>query len=128
MSLLTISVSPDVAFAALIAGVLAIYVELARPGLVLPGAAGAVLALLALSALPLNAPGATLLLAAGALFFLEARFPARGFFAVAAAAAVILGAAAMRVHLAVALALGAPFSFVTMRLIRVAAQARRNKR
>ncbi len=127
MSLPTVSAPPNIAFAALIAGVLAIYVELGRPGLVLPGAAGAVLVLLALFALPLNAGGAVLLLAASALFLLEARFSARGVFAAAGACALVLGAVAMRVHVAVALALTLPFSFVTMRRVSLVFRGRRNK-
>ncbi len=121
------SAAPNLAFALMIAGMLAIYVELARPGLVAPGAAGAVLALLALFALPWNSRAVILLLAAPPLFLLEARFPARGFLAAAGASALVLGAVAMQVHLGVALALAAPFSFVTVRRARLVMRARRNK-
>ena len=126
MSFVTV-INPNIAFAALIAGVLGIYVELGRPGLVLPGAAGAVLVLLALFALPMNATDAVLLAAAPALFFLEARFSARGILAAAGACALVFGAVAMRVHALVALALALPFSFVTMRRLSLIFRARRSK-
>lgn len=60
---------PDVALALLVGGCFAIYFELLRPGLVIPGAAGAVAALVGLAALLRNPqPSATALVVAIAIW------------------------------------------------------------
>lgn len=124
----SIAINANAAFAALIAGLFAIHVELARPGLILPGALGALLAVVALFALPVSGAGAAMLLAAAALFAVEGRFPARGIAGMLGACELTLAALEMRVHPAVALALALPFSFFTARRLKLVFLARRNKR
>jgi membrane-bound serine protease (ClpP class) len=115
-----------------------IYVEFTSPGLVAPGAIGAILLLLGLSALtvlPINWLGAALLLLSITLFVLEAKFAAHGVLAVSGAFSMVLGAVMlvdsplpeMRVHLSTALALALPFSAITVLLLSLAIRARRNK-
>ena len=72
---------PNIALILLVLGALGIYVEFTSPGLIVPGVAGAILALLGLSALsmlPINWLGAALLLLALTLFVLEAKFASHG--------------------------------------------------
>ena len=72
---------PNIGFILLVLGALGIYVEFSNPGLIFPGVAGAILALLGLSALsilPINWVGVALLLLAVALFVLEAKYTSHG--------------------------------------------------
>src|ERR1700719_4073159 len=72
---------PNIAFILLVLGALGIYVEFSSPGLIFPGVAGAILVLLALSALsilPINWVGVALLLLSIALFVLEAKYTSHG--------------------------------------------------
>src|SRR6185436_14029628 len=87
--------NPNIAIILLVLGVLGIYVEFSSPGLIFPGVAGAILALLgltALSMLPINWLGAALLLLAFAFFVLEAKYTSHGVLAAGGAVAMILGA------------------------------------
>lgn len=129
---------PNIALVLLVIGALLIYVEFTSPGLVAPGAIGAILLLLGLSALtvlPINWLGAALLLLSITLFVLEAKFAAHGVLAVSGAFSMVLGAVMlvdsplpeMRVHLSTALALALPFSAITVLLLSLAIRARRNK-
>lgn len=129
---------PNIALILLVIGVLAIYVEFSAPGLVAPGVAGAILVLLALSALsvlPINWLGAALLLLAFALFALEAKVAAHGVLGVGGTVAMVLGAVMlvdspsteMRIHWTTAIALALPFSLITVMLLTLAVRARRNK-
>ena len=129
---------PNIALVLLVIGALLIYVEFTSPGLVAPGAIGAILLLLGLSALtvlPINWLGASLLLLSITLFVLEAKFAAHGVLAVSGAFSMVLGAVMlvdsplpeMRVHLSTALALALPFSAITVLLLSLAIRARRNK-
>ncbi len=64
---------PNIGFILLVLGALGIYVEFSSPGLIFPGVAGAILALLGLSALsilPINWVGVALLLLSVAMFVL----------------------------------------------------------
>ena len=79
------------------------------PGLIFPGVAGAILALLGLSSLailPINWVGVTLLLLAAALFVLEAKFTSHGILGIGGTVCMVLGALLlingppeMRIHL-----------------------------
>lgn len=124
---------PNLAFIMLVLGLIGLYVEFSSPGLIVPGVAGAILALLGLSALavlPLNWIGAALIVLALVLFVLEAKFTSYGILGVGGAVAMVMGALLLvegppefRISLATALAVGLPFSaiaiFLTTLVIRV---------
>lgn len=128
---------PNIGFILLVLGALGIYVEFTSPGLIFPGIAGAILALLGLSSLsilPINWTGAALLILALALFVLEAKFPTHGILGVGGTIAMVLGALflvngppAMRIHLVTALAVALPFAAITMFLVSMVVKARHNK-
>ena len=129
---------PNIALILLVVGALAIYVEFSSPGMVAPGAIGAILVLLGLSALsvlPINWLGAALLLLAVTLFVLEAKFAAHGVLAVAGAISMVLGAVMlvdsplpeMRIHWSTALSLAVPFSAISVLLLSLVIRARRSK-
>ncbi|MBZ5585664.1 MAG: nodulation protein NfeD [Acidobacteriia bacterium] len=129
---------PNIALILLVVGALCIYVEFTSPGLIAPGVVGAILVLLGLSAisvLPINWLGATLLVLAFTLFALEAKFTSHGVLAAGGAAAMILGAVLlinspfpeMRIHWSTAVALALPFSLITALLVSLALRARRAK-
>jgi membrane-bound serine protease (ClpP class) len=129
---------PNLALVLLILGALGIYVEFTSPGLIVPGVAGAILALMGLSALsvlPINWVGAALLVFAIALFILEAKFVSHGVLAVGGAIAMVLGALLlvespvpeMRIHLGTAIGLALPFALITSFLVTIVVRARRNK-
>ena len=129
---------PNIALILLVIGALCIYVEFTSPGLIAPGVVGAILVLLGLSAisvLPINWLGATLLLLAFTLFALEAKFTSHGVLAAGGATAMILGAVMlidspvpeMRIHWSTAVALALPFSAITVLLLSLALRARRAK-
>jgi len=129
---------PNIAFILLILGALAIYVEFSSPGLIAPGVVGAILVLLALSALsvlPINWLGAALIVAGLAMFILEAKFASHGVLGVGGTAALVLGAVMlidspfpeMRIHWGTALAVAVPFAAITLTLLTLVVRARRNK-
>ncbi len=129
---------PNLALILLVLGALGVYVEFSSPGLILPGVAGAILALLglaALSVLPINWLGAALLLLAVALFVLEAQFASHGILGAGGAVAMVLGAVLlidsplpeMRVRLVTAIGLTLPFAVITVFLLSLVLRARANK-
>lgn len=129
---------PNVALVLLVLGALGIYVEFSAPGLIVPGVAGAILALMGLSALsvlPINWTGAALLVLAIVLFILEAKFVTHGILAIGGTAAMILGALLlvesplpeMRVRLGTAIGLALPFAIITTFLLSLVIRARANK-
>lgn len=128
---------PNIGFILLVLGVLGIYVEFHSPGLVFPGIAGAILVLLGLSSLsvlPINWIGAGLLILALAFFVLEAKFATHGMLGIGGTIAMVLGALLlvngppdMRIHLATALGVALPFAAITMFLVSIVVQTRRNK-
>ena len=129
---------PNIALILLVLGALGIYVEFTSPGLIAPGIAGAILALLglaALSMLPINWLGAALLILALTLFVLEAKFTSHGILGIGGAVAMVLGAMLLvnsplpelRIRLSTALALAIPFSLITILLVSLVVQARANK-
>jgi membrane-bound serine protease (ClpP class) len=128
---------PNIGFILLVLGVLGVYVEFTSPGLIFPGIAGAILALLGLSSLsilPINWTGAALLVLALALFVLEAKFTSHGMLGIGGTISMVLGALLlvngppeMRIHLSTALAVALPFAAITMFLVSMVIKARRNK-
>jgi len=129
---------PNLALILLALGVLGIYVEFSSPGLIFPGVAGAILAVLglaALSILPLNWLGVCLVLLAVGLFVLEVKVVSHGILSAGAAVTLVLGATMlvdspipeMRIHLLTAIAVAAPLAILTALLVTLAVRARRNK-
>jgi membrane-bound serine protease (ClpP class) len=129
---------PNIALILLVLGALGIYVEFSSPGLILPGVAGAILALLGLSALsvlPINWLGAALILLAFGLFLLEVKVASHGILGAGGAVALVLGAVMLvdspvpelRIHWVTAISVALPFSFITVFLLTIAMRARRNK-
>jgi membrane-bound serine protease (ClpP class) len=128
---------PNIGFILLVLGVLGVYVEFTSPGLIFPGIAGAILALLGLSSLsilPINWTGVALLVLALALFVLEAKFASHGMLGIGGTISMVLGALLlvngppeMRIHLSTALAVAIPFAAITMFLVSMVIKARRNK-
>jgi membrane-bound serine protease (ClpP class) len=129
---------PNVALLMLVLGALGIYVEFSAPGLIVPGVAGAILAVLGLSALsvlPINWAGAALLVLAFALFALEAKFASHGILGAGGAVAMLLGALLliespvpeMRIRLSTAIALTLPFTLITVFLLSLVVRARAGK-
>jgi membrane-bound serine protease (ClpP class) len=85
---------PNIAFLFISIGTLAIIYELANPGIGAGGITGAILLLLAftaLSVLPVNAAGVILLVLAGVLFVAELFVPGIGVFAAGGTVALVLG-------------------------------------
>jgi membrane-bound serine protease (ClpP class) len=128
---------PNLAFLLMILGLLGIYTEFTNPGLIAPGVIGAiafVLALSALSVLPVQWTGVALLVLALALFILEAKFTSGGVLGVGGAIAMVLGAMLLiegppevRIRFAVAAAVSLPFAAITVFLATIALRARENK-
>jgi membrane-bound serine protease (ClpP class) len=128
---------PNIAFILLVLGALGVYVEFSAPGLVLPGVAGGILALLGLSGLavlPINWIGAALLILGAVMFVLEAKFASHGVLGAGGAIAMALGALLLingppevRIRLATALAVTVPFALITMFLVSLVIRARASK-
>ncbi len=128
---------PNIGFILLVLGVLGVYVEFTSPGLIFPGIAGAILALLGLSSLsilPINWAGVGLLVLSLALFVLEAKFASHGMLGIGGTVSMVLGALLlvngppdMRIHLSTALAVALPFAAITMFLVSMVIKARQNK-
>ena len=128
---------PNIAFILLVLGALGIYVEFSSPGLIFAGVAGGILVLLGLSGLsilPINWVGVALLILAVVLFVLEAKFTSHGVLGIGATVSMVLGAVLlvngppeMRIHLGTAISVAIPFALITMFLVSIVIQARRNK-
>ena len=119
---------PNIALILLVLGALGIYMEFTSPGLIAPGVAGGILALLGLSALsvlPINWLGVALLVLALTLFILEAKIASHGVLGTGGAVAMILGAVLlvdspipeMRIRWTTAVGLTLPFAFITVFLV-----------
>ncbi|HEX7838112.1 MAG TPA: NfeD family protein, partial [Kofleriaceae bacterium] len=92
--LLTVIADPQVAYLLLMAGAIALLIELTSPGLVVPGVAGALSLLLGLygmSVLPVSAVGALLIAAAFGLFVAEVFVTSYGLLATAGIASFVVG-------------------------------------
>ena len=129
---------PNIALILIVLGALGIYIEFNAPGLIFPGVAGAIAALLGLSALsvlPINWAGVALLVLAFTLFALEAKFTSHGILGLGGAVAMVLGAVLLidsplpelRIRWSVAIALAVPFAIITTLLLTLVVRARANK-
>jgi membrane-bound serine protease (ClpP class) len=128
---------PNIAFILLILGALGIYLEFLSPGLIFPGVAGGIMAVLGLSALsvlPINWAGVALLLLSFAFFVLEAKFTSHGILAAGGVAAMVLGALLlvngppeMRIRTATALSVALPFAAIAIFLVSLVVRARGQK-
>jgi membrane-bound serine protease (ClpP class) len=136
--ILSFLMDPNVAFVVFVIGLLGIYVEFNHPGAVLPGVAGFICIVLALSAfhvLPTSYIALVLIVAAFVLFALEAKFQTHGVLTTGGILAMILGGLLLvdgpipelRVRLITALAVSVPFGLITVFLMAIALEARRNK-
>ncbi|MCC6391635.1 MAG: hypothetical protein IT167_13630 [Bryobacterales bacterium] len=123
---------PNAAYALIILGLLAGYLELIRPGLIVPGVCGAVMVMLGIARLAeqgLEPAGVVMVVAGGLCTAAGARvgWPAT----VAAALLVSLGARHLvsgpRITWAAAVGLSAPFIWITAWLAAIAMRARWNK-
>jgi membrane-bound serine protease (ClpP class) len=136
--ILAYMMDPNVAFILLAIGVLALYAEFNHPGAVVPGTVGVVFILLsifALNLLPTRFAAVVMILAAFALFALEAKFTSHGVLGIGGVAMLTLGGLLlvdgpipeMRVHLWTALAVSLPLGAITIFLMTIALKARANK-
>jgi membrane-bound serine protease (ClpP class) len=92
--LLSVIAHPNIAYLLLLLGMLGIYFELSHPGAILPGVLGGIsllLALFALSVLPVNYAGILLILLAVVFFIAEVKVTSYGLLAVAGLVSFILG-------------------------------------
>jgi len=92
--ILGVLANPGLAGILFLIGLVGLYSELSHPGGVLPGVLGAIallLALFAMSVLPVNAAGVALVLVGVLFFFLEVKLASHGVLAIGGAAAVVLG-------------------------------------
>jgi len=129
---------PNLALVLMVLGALGVYIEFSHPGLIVPGVAGAMLALVGLaglSLLPINWLGAALLVLALVLFVLEAKIVSHGILGAGGALAMVLGAMLliesplpeMRIHLSTAVGLALPFALITTFLLTLVIRARASK-
>src|SRR5579864_1285602 len=128
---------PNIGFILLVLGALGMYVEFSSPGLIFAGVGGAILFLLGLSSLtilPINWVGVALLLLSVTLFVLEAKFASHGVLGIGATISMVLGAVLLingppeiRIHPTTAVAVAVPFAAITMFLVSIVIQARKNK-
>ncbi len=92
--LLGLLVNPTIAFLLIVVGIAGLAIELFSPGLVAPGAIGAIAFLLGVfgsSQLPVTALGIALLILAALLLVAEIEFPTHGVLGVAGVVALVLG-------------------------------------
>jgi membrane-bound serine protease (ClpP class) len=128
---------PNIAFILLVLGLLGLYVEFSSPGLIVPGVAGAIMAVLGLAAmslLPINWLGAALIVLALVLFVLEAIFASYGILGIGGAVAMVLGAMMLvegppelRITLRTALAVAVPFAAIAVFLMTLVVRAHSGK-
>jgi membrane-bound serine protease (ClpP class) len=129
---------PNIAFLLGAIGLACLYLEFTHPGMVAPGAVGAICLLLALYAfnfLPINYAGVLLIITALALFALEAKLTSHGVLAAGGIVAMVLGAMILvkspwpeaRIHLPTALSVALPLGGITVFLLSLAIAAKRRK-
>jgi membrane-bound serine protease (ClpP class) len=128
-------IDPNLAFVLLILGVLGVYLEFTHPGLILPGVTGGILiilALMALTLLPIRWAGAALLLLGLLLFVLEAKIASHGILGIGGSIAMVLGALILidtsvpelKIRLSTAVAVTLPFALITIFLLQLVIRAR----
>ncbi len=126
--LLSVIAHPNIAYLLLLVGLVGIYFELSHPGAVLPGVLGGVsilLALFALSVLPVNYVGVLLILLGIGFFVAEVKVASYGLLTVAGLTSFVLGSLmlirspfpALRVGLAVVLPTAVAVAFVVIFLL-----------
>jgi len=136
--ILSFLMDPSVSFLIFAIGMLAIYFEFNHPGAVIPGVVGFIavlLSLYALNLLPFRSIALVMVLAAFAMFILEAKFQTHGIIGLGGVALMVLGALflvdgpipQLRVRLWAALAVSIPLGLITVFLMSIALKARRNK-
>ncbi len=136
--ILSFLMEPNIAFILLAIGALALYTEFNHPGAVWPGTVGIVfilLAIFALHLLPIRFFAVVLIFSSFILFALEAKFATHGVMAIGGIATLVLGGLLLvdspipelRVKLWTALAVSVPLGIITVFLMTIALQARRNK-
>lgn len=128
---------PNIAFILLTLGALGIYIEFLSPGLIFPGVAGGILVVLALSAisaLPINWAGIGLLVLSFAFFALEAKFVSHGILAAGGVVAMVMGSLLlvngppeMKIRMSTALTVALPFAAITVFLVSLVVRARAQK-
>lgn len=132
--LLSVIAHPNIAYLLMLLGLVGIYFELSHPGAILPGVLGGVsilLALFALSVLPVNYVGIGLILLAIVFFIAEVKVTSYGLLTVAGLVSFVLGSLmlidspipSMRVSLAVvlpaALVVATVVIFLLTRVLRI---------
>jgi membrane-bound serine protease (ClpP class) len=138
LNILNWLMDPSILFVLLATGALCIYFEFNHPGAVIPGVIGTIailLSIFALNLLPTRFMALTLILAAFALFALEAKFATHGVLGIGGVVAMTLGGLllvdgpipAMRVQWWAALGVSVPMGLITVFLMSIALKARRNK-
>lgn len=136
--LLLALMNPNLCVLLLTLGLLLIYLEIHTPGVVVPGAAGVLLVLLAvysLNRLPVTGLGVSLCLFAMALMAVEAKSTRHGLFASVGVVCMVLGLGwlvrgplpALQVSWATAIGAGVGFGGVTATLMVMGFEARRSK-
>jgi membrane-bound serine protease (ClpP class) len=130
--------TPDAAIALFTLGTLLIYLELNRPGSILPGAIGLLLTLLAIAAIlpqPLNPFGLILLAAASLFFLINLRRTLHPIFAILSTTILILGFQYLFkttthpiLHITTSIACGLILGTSSTYLATIAQRARANKR
>ncbi|HST78648.1 MAG TPA: nodulation protein NfeD [Verrucomicrobiae bacterium] len=136
--ILSVLMDPNITLLLLAIGLLCIYFEFNHPGAVVPGAVGFIavlLAIYALDMLPFRTISLVLIICAFGFFALEAKFQTHGVLAIGGAVMMILGSLLlvdgpipqMRVKWWTALSISIPLAVITVFLMTIALQARRNK-
>jgi membrane-bound serine protease (ClpP class) len=136
--ILTFLINPSISFPIFAIGMLCIYFEFNHPGAILPGVVGFIavsISLYTLDLLPLRSMAVVMIVAAFAMFILEAKFQTHGIITAGGIVLMVLGALLlvdgpipqMRVQLWAALAVAIPMGFITVFLMSIAMKARRNK-
>ena len=130
--------NPNLALVIGLIGLLGLYIEFSNPGLILPGIGGAIcvfLALIAFNLLPINILGVVLIIAAVALFILEAKIVSYGMLAILGISSMILGSLILietnvpelRVNLTTSISIVLPFAIATIFLMRLVLNAYKKK-
>jgi membrane-bound serine protease (ClpP class) len=130
--------NPSFLFVVFCVGLLAIYFEFNHPGAVVPGVIGFLAVLLALYAihfLPFRSMALVMILSSFIIFALEAKYQTHGVLGVAGVVVMTIGALLlidgpipeMRVRPWAALSVSIPLGAITIFLMTIALQARRNK-
>jgi membrane-bound serine protease (ClpP class) len=130
--------NPNLTVILLSIGLMALYAEFNHPGAVVPGVVGfvfVVLAMVAIGMLPTNYVSLAMILGAFVLFALEAKLQTHGLLGASGVVLMIFGSLLlvdgpipqMRVQFLTALGISLPVGAITIFLMTIALQARRNK-